>query len=74
MTPPPWWTQLRWAAFADVAIVGLLFIMVLMDYGMLLQLCWAASGGTMKSQSWRWLLWLARGLDVLAVLLEQPGC
>lgn len=70
MTPPPWWTQLRWAVFADAAIVGLLFIMVLMDYGMsassLLGSIWWSHE---VLQSWRWLLWLARGLDVLAVLL-----
>lgn len=70
MTPPPWWTQLRWAVFADAAIVGLLFIMVLMDYGVsassLLGSIW---WNHEVLQSWRWLLWLARGLDVLAVLL-----
>ena len=68
--PGPWWAQPRWAVFVDAAIVGLLCSMAFSGYGVPLS-------ELLSSSLWRdgdevdrlrWLFWLTRGLDVVAVL------
>ena len=68
--PGPWWAQPRWAVFVDGAIVGLLCCVAYSGAGVPFSEVFSSDllRDVDDVDSWRWLFWLARGLDVAAVL------